>query len=231
LISWWSWKRFKEGDWIIGILVTSAWVGFAIPIFLTYEYNRDIVRFTKHALVIWTIVLVIMLFYQTTKLRREWQYLITTALVLMVFGGLVVFGSAITAAGQAVLSEDVISGLDSRVSGDTWDQLSPGSEVFDPHIWRATSLTGRLTHVVSGPMSYDYGLSADWWALRRNPTVVGMLADGYQYVYIDQGWWAELTEDGRNELSQPCVLVITEYVDEERNQFRRLISLENCQLR
>jgi len=229
LITWWSWKRFREGDWVIGILVLSAWIGFAIPIFLTYEYNRDIVRFTKHALVIWTIVLVVMLFYQTTKLRKEWQYLIATALVLMVFGGFVVFGSALTAAGQAVLSENVINGLDARVSSDTWDQLSPDSEVYDPHIWRATSLTGRLTHVVTGPMSYDYDLSPEWWALRINPTISGMLADGFQYVYIDQGWWAELTEDGRNELSQPCVVVITEYIDEERSQFRRLISLENCQ--
>jgi hypothetical protein len=229
LITWWSWKRLKEGDWILGILVLSAWIGFAIPIFLTYEYNRDIVRFTKHALVIWTIVLVIMLFYQTAKLRKNWQYLITAALVLMVFGGLVVFGSALTAAGQAVLSENVINGLDARVSSDTWDQLAPDSEVYDPHVWRATSLTGRLTHVVTGPMSYDYGLSPEWWALRTNPTIAGMINDGYHYVYIDQGWWADLPEEGRNELSQPCVVVITEYIDEERSQFRRLISLENCQ--
>jgi hypothetical protein len=57
-----------------------------------------------------------------------------------------------------------------------------------------------------------------------------MIAEGYQYVYIDQGWWGELREAGRIELSQPCVDVVTEQVDEERNQFRRLISLENCQV-
>lgn len=229
LITWWSWKRFREGDWMIGILVLSAWIGFVFPTLIRYEYNRDIVRFTKHALIIWTIVLAVMLFSQTAKLRKEWQYLIGAALILMVFSGFVVFGSAITAAGQAVLSENVINGLDSRVSRDTWDQLSPGSEVFDPHVWRATSLTGRLTHVVTGPMSYNYELSPEWWALRKNPTVAGMLADGYQYVYIDQGWWAGLTEEAREDLSQPCVGVITELVDAERDQFRRLISLENCQ--
>ena len=129
-----------------------------------------------------------------------------------------------------MLSEDVINGLDARVSRDTWDQLPQGTEIFDPHIWRATSLTGRLTHVVAGPMSYDYGLSDNWWALRKNPTVVGMLSSGYQYVYIDQGWWGELSDGGRIELSQPCVDVITEHIDEERNLFRRLISLENCQV-
>jgi hypothetical protein len=229
LITWWSWKRFREGDWLLGIFVLSAWIGFAFPIFIRYEYNRDIVRFTKHAIIIWTIVVTIMLFYQTARLRKEWQYLIAAILVLTVFGGFVVFGSMFTAAGQAVLSENVINGLDSRVSRDTWDQLSPGSEIFDPHIWRATSLTGRLTHVVSGPMSYDYELSQEWWDLRNNPTVGGMLADGYQYVYIDQGWWAGLTEEAREDLSQPCVDIITELVDEERDQFRRLISLENCQ--
>jgi hypothetical protein len=228
LITWWTWKRFKEGDWMIGVLVLSAWIGFTIPILLTYEYNRDIVRFTKHALTIWTIVLAVMLLYQTTKLNKVWQYLGASALILMVFGGFVIFGGALTAASQAVLTENVINGLDSRVSGDVWDQLSSDSEVYDPHVWRATALTGRLTHVVTGNMSYDYGLSPEWWALRTNPTVDSMLADGYLYVYVDQGWWAELTEEGRTELTQPCVVVVTEYIDEERNQFRRLISLENC---
>jgi len=229
LITWWTWKRFKEGDWMLAIMVLSAWIGFAIPVFLTYEYNRDIVRFTKHALIVWTFVLVIMLFYQETKLRKIWRYLIVIVLVLTVFGGFVIIGTAMTSASRAVLSENVISGLDSRVSRDVWDQLQPDSEIYDPHIWRATALTGRLTHVVSGNMSYDYELSPEWWALRTNPTVAEMLEDGYLYVYIDQGWWDELTEAGRMELTQPCVSVITEYKDEERNQFRKLVSLEDCQ--
>lgn len=227
-ITLWSWKRFRQGDWILGIIVLSAWIGFAVPIFLTYEYNRDIVRFSKHGLLIWTVLLVIIIWDQSFKWAEVFRYLAGIGLALMVFGGIVIASTELSAASKTVLSENVINGMDSRVSRDVWDELPVGSEVFDSRIWRATALTGRLTHVVMGKMSYDYGISPVWEQLRAKPSVEKMLDNGFRYVYIDEGWWAELPEESRASLSEVCVRVVTEYQDNERNQFRRLIDLENC---
>jgi hypothetical protein len=227
-ITWWAWKRFKQGDWVMGTMVLSAWLGVVLPIFFSYEYDRDIVRFTKHGLLVWTIVLVIMLWDQSPRWTYAIRYPAIVGLVLMVLGGFVVAGTELTAASQAVLTEEGINGLDSWVARDAWDHLAPKSEVFDPHTWRAVAITGRLTRVVEGNMSYDYGHSVEWEKLRENPSVDQLLDDGFQYVYIDEAWWKGLSDASRASLSEACVWTVSEHHYSELNQFRRLIDLEYC---
>ena len=228
-ISWWAWKRFKRGDGILGTMVLSAWLGFALPVFFSYEYDRDIVRFTKHALLIWTVVLTFMLWDKSTRWNNLFRYPAILSLALMVSGGLVIAGTEITAASQEVLTEDGIIGLDSNITQDAWDRLEPGSEIFDPQTWRGTMLTGRLTQVVTGNMSYDYDHSATWEGLRANPSVEGMLANDFRYVYVDETWWEEIPPESRASLSEDCVQIVSEHRNPDLGQFRRIIDLANCQ--
>ncbi len=228
-ISWWAWKRFKQGDGILGTMVLSAWLGFALPVFFSYEYDRDIVRFTKHGLLIWTLVLTIMLWDKSLRWMKVLRYPAVLGLALMVSGGVAIAGTELTAASQAVLTENGIIGLDSSIAQDVWDQLQTGSEVFDPQTWRATMLTGRLTRVVTGNMSYDYDHSAAWEQLREKPSVEGLLADGFRYVYIDETWWGEIPPESRASLSESCIRIVSEHRDANREQFRRLIDLAGCQ--
>lgn len=228
-ITWWAWKRLRQGDWILGTMVLSAWLGFALPIFFSYEYDRDIVRFTKHGLLIWTLVLAIILLDKSTKWIKALRYPAMAGLALMIAGGLAIASTELTAASQEVLTEDGIIGLDSRIAQDVWDQLQIGSEIFDPQTWRGTMLTGRLTRVVTGNMSYDYDHSAAWEKLRENPSVEAMLANGFRYVYVDEAWWGEIPPESRISLSESCVRIVSEHDDANRNQFRRLIDLAACQ--
>jgi len=228
-ITCWAWKRFRRGEWMLGTAVFSAWLGFLFPIFFSYEYDRDIVRFTEHALWIWSLILVIMTFDSISTQNRVFKFLAVGGIALMIFGGVEVAGSELSAASQSMLSEEEIIDLDSAIVKEVWDKLPPGSEVFDPFPWRATMITGRLTRVVQGNMSYNYGHSLEWDALRANPSVERFLTNGFSYVYIDENWWNDLSDAGRASLSAPCVQVVTEHVDGERGDFRRLVNLDQCE--
>ncbi len=227
-ITWWAWKRFKTGDWILGTLVLSAWTGFVMPVFFSYEYDRDIVRFTKHGLLMWTLVLSIMVWERSPRWLLTIRYPAITGLSLMVIGGIAIFTTEFTAASQAVLTEDGINGLDSRVARDVWDRLPPESEVFDAHTWRATMITGRLTRVVKGNMSYDYAHSPEWELLKADPSVEGFLDNGFRFVYIDETWWNEMPEEARQSMTNPCIRIVSEHHYSELGQFRRLVDLERC---
>jgi len=228
-ITWWAWKRYRQGEWMLGTAVSSSWLGFLFPIFFSYEYDRDIVRFTEHALWIWSLILVIMTFDSISKQNRVFKFLAIGGIALMIFGGVEIAGSELSAASQSMLSEEEIIDLDSAIVKEVWDRLPPGSEVFDPFPWRATMITGRLTRVVQGNMSYNYGHSQEWEALRANPSVERFLANGFRYVYIDENWWKELSEAARASLRAPCVQVVTEHVGSERGNFRRLVNLDQCE--
>jgi len=221
----WAFRRFRGGDWMLGVLVLSAWMGLVFPIFLTYNPDRDITRFTAHGLLVWTFALVLLL----GEWPQGWSRLIKDgayiALGLMVFGGVVISGIALTATTQ-VLLPDPMTELDARVAAQTWDALPKGSEVFDPAEWRATALTGRLTRATSS--SDVRSLAPEWQALYDNPSVEGMLAAGYPYVYIDEKWWETLSGESRSSLDSPCVQEIALYTDQERGWFRRLIDLSPC---
>lgn len=229
LLTWWAWKRFRQGDWMLGLAVLAAWFGVLLPIFFSYEYDRDIARFTRYGTLVWTLVLAVMLFDSLEKRQRYLSGLIMAGIALAVFGGMVLAGTGLSAASQVVLTEEGITGLDAFMTEKVWDRIPRGSEVFDPYTWRATMVTGRLTHVVEGNMSFDYELSPTWEALRANPTTEDLLANGFSYVYVDEGWWNAMPEASRESLSAACVSVIADQEDPETGQFRRLIDLGKCE--
>jgi uncharacterized membrane protein YjfL (UPF0719 family) len=70
LLTWWAWKRFRQGDWMLGLAVLGAWLGVLLPIFFSYEYDRDIARFTRYGTLVWTLVLAVMLFDSLEKRQR-----------------------------------------------------------------------------------------------------------------------------------------------------------------
>ena len=225
-ITVWVWKRFRQGEWITGVLVLSAWLGFIFPIFVTFNPDRDITRFSAHSLLVWTFVLVLLL----GEWPERWSRLVkdgaVLGLALMVFGGVVVSGTALTAATQALLPE-TMTVLDARVAAQYWDALPKGSEVFDPAEWRITALTGRLTRATRP--SDVRRLSAEWQALYDDPSVEKMLAAGYSYVYIDEKWWETLSPESRLSLNSPCVRVLADYLDDDHDWLRRLLDLSACQ--
>jgi hypothetical protein len=227
-ITWWGWKRLQAGDWMTFVAMISAWVGFGLPIILSFEYDRDIVRFTEYSRWIWIVLLTIMLIEPVSKQKPLFRAAGIASLALMMFGGSVITGPILSAAAQTVLTEPEVRGIDARVAEDVWDRLAQNSLIFDPQGWRGTMLTGRLTRVVEGNMSYNYTRSSRWEAIRTDPSPRELLEQGYQYVYIDDIWWNSISAEARESLSARCVQVIAEHSDPKSGELRRLIDLGGC---
>ncbi len=224
-ITLWSWRRFRQGDWFIGVLLTSSWIGFLVPIFIGFQPDRDITRFAAYGIQVWMLLLVLLVWELTERVSVTMKAVTAAGLSLMVFGGMVIAGSALTAASQAVLPFQ-LTALDTYVSAEMWDALPPGSEVFDPATWRSTALTGRLNR--SSYTTNVFALDPEFKQLREEPTVEKLLADGYDYIYIDENWWEGYSEESKISLNSPCVKVLSEHWDRTNKQFRRLLDLTQC---
>ena len=222
----WSRDQRSRGDWFPALLSLSAVIGFLLPMVVAYTVDRDISRFTQHALFVWTLLLVLSLWSESPRWGERARTAAAVGLGLMVFGGVVVTGIQLTAAARPVLTFG-FTGEDARIARSHWDDLPPESEVFDPKVWRATALTGRLTRAASDNDTKT-PLPA-WAALKADPSVPGMLANGYRFVYVDENWWEEIPETGRASLTAPCVQVLSEYRDADQEGFRRLLDLGKCQ--
>jgi len=68
-----------------------------------------------------------------------------------------------------------------------------------------------------------------WEALIANPSLKALTANGYRYIYLDEIWWNEMSPESRSDLSQPCVVVVSEYKDTSNELLRRLLDIKNCQ--
>jgi hypothetical protein len=221
-ISIWAWRRFRQGDWAIGALIVSTWVGFAVPILFKYKTDRDVPRLMAHSFDTWIMLLVIMFWDYSGKWSGFFKKAAIIVIFLSVFGGIVLAGSALTATQRHVLTKNFVS-EDSHVASDLWNELPPGSEVFDPERWRATAITGRLTR--AGKNSRVN--LPEWVELRQNPYANDLLAEGYEYVYIDEEWWEQMSDASKASLSAPCVVVMAEY-DFGNGNFRRFVDISKC---
>ena len=222
-ITIWAWRRFKEGNWINGVLILSSWIGFLAPIVLSYRSERDITRLSAYALVIWMIFFVFLIWEYSGYWSKFLKVAGVTSLSLMVFGGIVIAGISLTAAAQPIISSG-ITRLDAMIASDVWDTLPYNDLVFDPEKWRATTVTGRFTRAGAGIRK----TLPEWEQLRADPSIEGFLEYDFTYIYIDEEWWNELAIEKREALSDPCIQVISEHWDSERDKFRRLISLNGC---
>jgi hypothetical protein len=226
-ITYWSWTKFRSGDVFLGALIISTWIGFSVPILIGYKADRDITRLMAYALQAWLILFVLMFWELAPRLSKTWRSVCALGAAGMIFGGLIITGSALTAATQGVLPYQFIS-LDAQASSEWWDELPVESEIFDPATWRSAALFGRLNRT-----SYTanvFAVSDETKALRSTPYVDSILNAGYSYMYIDENWWEAFPEASQASLSQACVRVLSKYEDNSSDKFRMLLDLNACRL-
>jgi hypothetical protein len=221
-ITLWAWRRFKSGDWVMGAMIIGAWVGLIAPLFLSYQAERDISRFSAYAMFVWTVFLTLMVVESSGAVKPALQKIGAVALGLMVFGGIVVTGMIMTGISQPQLGLDMNS-QDSRILRDTWNRLPDGA-VIDRIPWRASMLTGLPTHSsVSGLKRLE-----TWEALIAHPTIESLAADGFRYVFVDEVWWDEMPAASREDLSQPCVVILSQHDKPSHKSIRRLLDIKGC---
>ncbi len=223
-ITAWAWKRLRTGEWISGALIISAWIGLAAPLCLEYQAERDLSRLTGYSLGVWTLLLIIFVWSKRDQWRTSLLFWVgTLSLALVLVGGIVTTAIEMSALASPPTHGLGIEGLDSRMSGDLWNRLPAGDEIFDADGWRASVLTGLPTHAAIG----QDPLPA-WKALQQAPTVEALLANHYRYVYVDDFWWKILPKASKASLSEPCVEVLVERWDDDQRHFRRLLDLQGC---
>lgn len=224
-ITRWGWRCFQENkdDWILGVFTFMAWIGFILPIFFRYQASeRDITRFTWQALLLWTLMLALMLLEGRKGRSDFWRYIGVLSLAFMVFGGVVVAGTQMTAAAQPMLAHGV-DPLDAEITSHVWDRLPADSQIFSPDTTQGTVLTGRLAGTIFASQT-----PPGWGALINDPRVEELVAQGYQFVLVNESWWASIPEEARQSLASPCVKVMSEHWDRSRTHFRQLLDLRAC---
>lgn len=224
-ITKWVWRKFKQGEWVLGVVILSAWVGFIISLLISYNLSeRDITRFAKHALLLWNLFFLILLLQKEPVWGRWGRSLAVFCTALMLVSGLVNTRVQNSALDRPMFS-DGIDGLDAQITNRLWGTLDQQDLVFDPssNDWRATTVTGLLTM-----SSMNRQTTPLWNQLSRDPSLQGFLQNGFRYLYVDQSWWRALTDSQRNSLSDPCIRIVASASLDGDFQFRRLLDMEAC---
>ena len=223
-ISKMAWKKYQNGDLFSGILIISCWVGFVIPMVLSLWVGANIKKFSEHALIVWTLMVMLWIWEDKGKFSSFTSGFAAVALSLMVFGGVVNTGISLASAKTDILS-DFLNGMDARVSKSTWDKLPKDSLVFDPEGWRATTLTGRLTVASPGGL---HARTDEWTELYNNGVPKNFIDAGFNFVYMDNNWWKAMGQNRRQEFSAPCVTEVASFYLEGTKEFRKLLDVHRC---
>jgi hypothetical protein len=226
LIAWASIRWAKRGRFLYLAIAISTFFGFVIPMFLRYEVDRDITRLTNYALLGWILLSIPLVRVVWRQRLSDWiRTIVVAGAALLVFGGLVVTGSLLTAIPKAVLGY-VIEPADAAMTRLVWDELEPGAEVLDSRSWGAVPITGRLTRSAVG----SYAELNSWADLVAFPDVYQVSDAGYRYIYVDEFWWDSMPDDARESYMDSCVRVIQEVHDNAANGSRWLFDISECGL-
>ncbi len=216
----WAWRRTRAGDWPLGVVALSSWIGFALPIFLQYEAGRDISRLTWQALVAWGLMLALGSrdVHWPATLRRAGA----VSLALMMFGGLMLAGIQLTAVSTTQLAHRYTE-LDAQLASEIWDTLPYNARIFG-NPGNATVLTGRLAEQL-----LDEPVTRRWQSLLTDLNLDVLVDYGFEFVLVSNRWPSDTMLDQIAALeAQPCVVLMTEVWDTSRVNFRKLYDIRGC---
>ncbi|MBN1265048.1 MAG: hypothetical protein JXA25_06120 [Anaerolineales bacterium] len=221
----WSMKRWlQEGELAGTIFALSALTGILLPLFLAYDVDRDITRLSTYGLMGFVLLSLPALLRWASRLQqRTAAVLLCTWTGLLCFAGLIILGSLLTALPAATFGDD-ITPLDAAMTHELWNQLEPETLVLDSHEWRSVVVTGRL--IRSSQSSFIR--LAEWENLVANPVPEEMVRSGYSYVYMDDAWWKQLSQEEKSALEAPCVELLLRKTDNCADCGRRLFALQAC---
>jgi hypothetical protein len=219
-ISAFLYRRFRGGELIAGIFLSSTWLGFLIPCFIGFTLDRDITRLTAYAIGAWIIVLSI-----DVLSRKKWSiFQISGGLVLaiMCIGGIENLYRELPAI-STPLNSYYVRDLDVEVSSEFWGKLPKTCKIFDPAGFRALIITGCTTDIT---YRNSYDILPQWQELNADPSPSKLHEAGYDYVYFDLKNWERLTPNTRDQYKTKCVVLLKKIQVAE--QARRLFQINNC---
>lgn len=222
-ITRWAWRRARAGDWALGVVSISAWLGFLIPIFFQYEADRDISRLSGQALLTWTLMLTLLVADRAFVWRPFLRQAGIAALALMVFPGIVIAGTQLSAATGTQLG-DGFNKLDASISAQMWGTIPEDVRLFG-ELGSTTILSGHLT----GQLLDEMPAGSVWDIVLKAPTLEN-IHRWFDMAYIDSRWWDDLSPEIQTQsgLDASCVVTLAEVWDNSHVNFRRLLDLRAC---
>jgi hypothetical protein len=110
------------------------------------------------------------------------------------------------------------------MSRQVWDRLPEDALVMSSHEWRVVPVTGRLTRT-----SADNTTVLDSWLDDVDSADVTDLARaGFDYVYVDEIWWQDMSGEVQESYLADCVLLVAEVEDTSQTHFRKLYDISGC---
>lgn len=222
-ITRWAWRRASAGDWALGVLAISAWLGFLIPIFFQYEADRDISRLSGQALLTWTLMLVFLAADRAFNWKPILRQAAVAALALVVFPGIVIAGTQFSAATGTQLG-DGFNKLDASISAQMWGTIPEDVRLFGA-LGSTTILSGHLT----GQLLDEMPSGSVWDIVMKDPSLA-TIHRWFDMAYIDSRWWDDLPPEVQagSGLDDACVETLAEIWDNSHVNFRRLLDLRAC---
>lgn len=137
--------------------------------------------------------------------RRRYTVALVEMYLLTCLGGIVVLAFQLTAIPEEQLTSFVTQ-AGARLSRQFWDRLPPDAKILDILPERSATLFGRVVHIGQGHVRPEDESAA----LTANPDPVAIARAGFDYVYVDSGWWGSLRADQKKVFDQPCVIEMAE---------------------
>lgn len=210
--------RWVDSMLIFGFLLTLA------TVFVNFEGSTG-VRNTSRLYSFLTISFIyfVPLAWMWLKQRKYYlQYAGIAVGSMMCVSGIVVFSfqlpSMITSAPSYYMNE-----LDAQILDKYWNTFDQDAMVFDAVPSRAVTVFGRAVN--AGKTWYEF--KPEWKALVSTPDPYDLLKAGYNYVYMDEEFWAKDEGTIRIYYSDPCVKQM-EFIKAWPGLQRRLFDISKC---
>lgn len=216
------WMWIRRGRYLYAAMGMGAVLAFLLSLVLRYEVERDTTRITATALTFWLILGLPVVWHWAKRGSGLVRGILGLGYAASVLSGVTLFAVGLTAIPEPRASYFVDS-LDTRISRAHWNRLDPGDQVFDRLPYRAVTLFGRPVRAHQSM----YAALPEWEALLENPEPGLLARAGFDYVYLDDTWWWDLTEQQRAPFEAPCVRVVEGVVD-DMAAFRRLADIRGC---
>ena len=219
----WGLKAFRRQRWYEVVLVVMAILSLGM-LFVHFSGSPGVRNTSRMYVFIDTLALfAVPLVWMWAAHRPDWVRGVAAGLLAVsMFGGLGMFAVELPAVQKPVYSY-FITALDARMARAYWNQLEPGTMVFDADPYRAPTLFGRP----NDSSTTWFASKPEWQTLRESPDPLRLRQAGYAYFYLDNHYWQALSPQLQQVFNDPCVQLVDEYDDQQGN-FRRLYDIRLC---
>jgi hypothetical protein len=217
-----STRCIKRGAWLPASLGISGFLLILFPFFVAYGVDRSTTRLPATGLWLW-LVICIPLLWRLAVSRGQWlRNLLIILYGVSIFGALIIFGIQMTTMPNPQ-NTYFVNPADARFSRMYYDQFPEGTQILDRIPYRSVTIFGRAVKAYESV----YDPLPGWPELIKDPDPIAVLDAGYQYIYMDETWWAAIPEVTRKELEFGCAVYVgtPEYY---KTSARWLIDLSGC---